>query len=146
MSVLQELQRSHQQRIERLFGQKPDPQPPIELDISLVKVPSVQRHRICVNIVCEKWPHNLTWEDIMSHARTRHLILPRRIAVWLTRQVTTLSWSQLARLFDRDHSTMIHSIRTIEKLREQPAIAETTNILLKGATYRIVKYAWDHRK
>ena len=38
--------------------------------------------------------------------------------MYLSREMTTLSLAQIARDFDRDHSTVIHAIRTVSKRLE----------------------------
>jgi len=48
-----------------------------------------------------------------SHAR------PRQVAMYLCREYTPRSLPEIGRLFGgRDHSTVLHGVRTIKKLRE----------------------------
>jgi chromosomal replication initiator protein len=38
--------------------------------------------------------------------------------MFLTRELTPLSLAQIAREFDRDHSTVLHALRTVEQRNE----------------------------
>ena len=38
---------------------------------------------------------------------------PRQIAMYLARQLTSLSLAEIARAFDRDHSTVLHAVRSV---------------------------------
>lgn len=51
-------------------------------------------------------------KEIVSRARSRHIVIARQHAVWLLRKETGLSLPQIGRaLGDRDHTTMIHGIK-----------------------------------
>jgi chromosomal replication initiator protein len=52
-------------------------------------------------------------QDLLSTRRTARVNQARQIAIYLTRELTPLSLAQIAREFDRDHSTVLHSIRTV---------------------------------
>jgi chromosomal replication initiation ATPase DnaA len=62
--------------------------------------------------------------EMISHRRSRYVARPRQIAMYLSRQLTLCSLPQIGREFGgRDHTTVIHAIRQIEKLRaEDPAL------------------------
>jgi chromosomal replication initiator protein len=60
--------------------------------------------------------HNIRSADITGNKRTRTLTGPRQIAMYLARVHTTLSFPDLGREFGgRDHSTIQHGYRKIEK-------------------------------
>jgi len=44
-----------------------------------------------------------------NRSRTIHTCFTRHLAMYLARELTTLSWEQIGAYFDRDHSTVIHS-------------------------------------
>ena len=49
--------------------------------------------------------------------RTRAVARPRQIAMWLCKQHTTRSYSDIGRRFGgRDHTTVLHGVRKIEEL------------------------------
>ncbi|MDO5483654.1 MAG: helix-turn-helix domain-containing protein [Desulfovibrionaceae bacterium] len=58
-------------------------------------------------------------EDILSGKRRPDMVLARQVAMYLCRQRLGLSYPELGRAFGgRDHSTVIHAIKKIKKLRE----------------------------
>ena len=56
-------------------------------------------------------------EDLVSQKRTKELIQPRQVAMYMCRELTQLSYSNIAQAFNRgDHTTVIHACRQIEKI------------------------------
>ncbi len=51
--------------------------------------------------------------DLLSAKRTPAVARARHLAMFLSRELTPLSLAQIAREFDRDHSTVISAIRTV---------------------------------
>ena len=63
---------------------------------------------------------NIKISDIKSPKRLKAVVLPRQIAMYLSRQLTSSSYPEIGERFGgKDHSTIIHAIRKIEKLREE---------------------------
>jgi chromosomal replication initiator protein len=54
-------------------------------------------------------------EDLLSPKRTARVARARQLAMYLTREMTELSLVQIAREFGRDHSTVLHAIRNVER-------------------------------
>jgi chromosomal replication initiator protein len=52
-------------------------------------------------------------DDLLSANRTARVIRARQLAMYLSRELTSLSLAQIARQFKRDHSTVLHAIRTV---------------------------------
>src|SRR3546814_12506043 len=53
-----------------------------------------------------------------SKRRARAVVRPRQIAMYLAKKMTPRSLTEIGRIFGgRDHSTVIHAVRTIEALR-----------------------------
>merc|ERR1711938_166205 len=51
--------------------------------------------------------------------RSRYLVRPRQTAIYLTKILTSKSLPEIGREFsNRDHTTIIHSVKSIEKLKE----------------------------
>jgi chromosomal replication initiator protein len=65
--------------------------------------------------------------ELLSRRRTRAIAVPRQIAMYLAKELTTRSYPDLARRFGgRDHTTVIHGVRRIASLMEADAgMAET---------------------
>jgi chromosomal replication initiator protein len=61
--------------------------------------------------------YGITREQLKGKRRTNSVALPRQIAMFLMRRMTTLSLSEIGRFFDRDHTTVIHACDKIERLR-----------------------------
>jgi len=57
--------------------------------------------------------------EMLSSRRSRYLVRPRQTAIYLTKILTSKSLPEIGREFsNRDHTTIIHSVKTIEKLKE----------------------------
>ncbi len=55
--------------------------------------------------------------DMISQRRGREVARPRQIAMYLARQLTPYSLPVIGRHFgNRDHTTVIHAIRTVERI------------------------------
>jgi chromosomal replication initiator protein len=56
--------------------------------------------------------------DLFSKKRTRAIARPRQLAMWLCREVTSHSFPEIGDAFGgRDHTTVIHAVKTIDSLR-----------------------------
>jgi len=56
--------------------------------------------------------------DLFSKKRSRQIARPRQIAMWLTKNLTSQSYPSIGEAFGgRDHTTVLHAVRTIESLR-----------------------------
>jgi len=56
--------------------------------------------------------------EMRSHRRARAVARPRQIAMYLAKKLTPRSLPEIGRVFGgRDHSTVIHAVRTIEAMR-----------------------------
>ena len=57
--------------------------------------------------------------EMLSSRRSRYLVRPRQTAIYLTKLLTSKSLPEIGRDFsNRDHTTVIHSIKTIEKIKQ----------------------------
>ena len=57
--------------------------------------------------------------EMLSSRRSRYLVRPRQTAIYLSKSLTSKSLPEIGRAFsNRDHTTVIHSVKTIEKLRK----------------------------
>jgi chromosomal replication initiator protein len=55
----------------------------------------------------------VTIKDLQSRSRKKNIILPRQIAMYLGRKHTEQALGDIGSAFNRDHSTVVHSIRVI---------------------------------
>ena len=59
----------------------------------------------------------LKQEDLLSARRARSVARPRQVAMYLAKSLTTRSYPDIGRRFGgRDHTTVLHAVRVIEKL------------------------------
>ena len=69
-------------------------------------------------IVCQFF--KISKNEMLSSRRSRYLVRPRQTAIYLSKQLTSKSLPEIGRSFsNRDHTTVIHSVKTIEKLRKE---------------------------
>ena len=52
-------------------------------------------------------------EDLLSPRRSPRIARARQVAMYLARELTPLSLAEIARGFDRDHTTVMHAIRAV---------------------------------
>ena len=58
--------------------------------------------------------------DLFSKKRTRQVVRPRQIAMWLAKNLTSQSYPSIGESFGgRDHTTVLHAVRAIETLRSK---------------------------
>ncbi len=83
----------------------------VNLDEHRVSIENIQR------IVCQEF--NLTLPQLRSKNNSRAVAYPRQIAMYLAKQLTPASLPQIGREFGgKHHSTVLHSVNKIEKLRQ----------------------------
>lgn len=56
----------------------------------------------------------ITPKELMGRSRLRRVLVPRQVAMYLTRAVCGLSLPRLGAAFGRDHATVLHSCRKVE--------------------------------
>ena len=63
---------------------------------------------------------NIALSEMLSQRRSRPLARPRQIAMYLAKKMTSRSLPEIGRRFaNRDHTTVIHAVKTITRLSEQ---------------------------
>ena len=76
---------------------------------------------------------NITLTDMLSQRRSRPLARPRQIAMFLAKKLTTRSLPEIGRRFaNRDHTTVIHAVKTITKLSEKDEEMKKNLIQIKS--------------
>ena len=86
-------------------------------------------------LVCKFF--KISKNEMLSSRRSRYLVRPRQIGIYLTKILTSKSLPEIGREFsNRDHTTIIHSVKTIEKLKEKdPTMVENINKLKNQILY-----------
>ncbi len=61
--------------------------------------------------------YNVSKQDLLSNRRTRTIVKPRQIAMYLAKMLTPRSLPEIGRRFGgRDHTTVLHAVRKIEDI------------------------------
>ncbi len=64
--------------------------------------------------------YKISKNEMLSPRRSRYLVRPRQTAIYLAKMLTSKSLPEIGRSFaNRDHTTVIHSVKTIERLRKE---------------------------
>jgi len=108
----------------RFFAAKAEPVAPPIPDVMLrIAHEAIDRYKVPLSAVhliqravLVHYP-DVTRRDIMSGRRTKNIVLPRQVAMYMVKKLTLLSLPQIgARFGGRDHTTVIHAVRKIEHL------------------------------
>ncbi len=84
----------------------------LNLSENKVTIESIQ------TIVCQFF--KISKNEMLSARRSRYLVRPRQTAIYLAKLLTSKSLPEIGRSFsNRDHTTVIHSVKTIERLRKE---------------------------
>ncbi len=91
-----------------------------EIKIILKDLLSINETKITIDniqtIVCKYF--KISKNEMLSSRRSRYLVRPRQVAIYLSKILTTKSLPEIGREFsNRDHTTVIHSVKTIERLK-----------------------------
>ncbi len=67
-----------------------------------------------VDLICNHF--SLRPDQIRSRSRKKEVALPRQIAMYFSRKYTQASLQNIGKEFNRDHATVLHSIKKIDKM------------------------------
>ena len=90
-----------------------------EVKIILKDLLNLSENKVTIDLiqstVCKFF--KISKNEMLSSRRSRYLVRPRQTAIYLTKILTSKSLPEIGREFsNRDHTTIIHSVKTIEKL------------------------------
>ena len=60
--------------------------------------------------------YSIEVKQILSPERTQSLVVPRQLAMYISRKFTTRGLPEIADKFEKTHSTVIHGVRNVEKM------------------------------
>ena len=77
--------------------------------------------------------YSIKLSDMFSTKRSRQIALPRQVAMYLSKQMTTLSLPEIGKNFGgKDHTTVLHAVRKItEAMKDDSSLAEDLHLLTK---------------
>ena len=79
--------------------------------------------------------YNIKQEEIIGSRRTKEVAAARHIAIYLVRTVTEMSLPNIGKIFNRDHSTVMSSVETVEKrLRNDALLNVEIHDMIKEVT------------
>ena len=110
-----------------------------ETKIVLKDLLNLSENRVTIDLiqslVCKYFKISKT--EMLSSRRSRYLVRPRQTAIYLTKILTSKSLPEIGRDFsNRDHTTVIHSIKTIENLKKNdPEICNNIDTLKNQILY-----------
>ena len=102
----------------RIYGKTPSMS---EVKVILKDLLNLTENKVDIDniqtIVCKYF--KISKNEMLSPRRSRYLVRPRQTAIYLAKMLTSKSLPEIGRSFaNRDHTTVIHSVKTIEKLRK----------------------------
>jgi chromosomal replication initiator protein len=69
-------------------------------------------------------------DELLSRSRKRSVAFPRQVAMYLTRKFTDQSLADIGSIYNRDHSTVLHAIKTITRdMSQQAAVRQQVEML-----------------
>ena len=81
---------------------------------------------------------NVKISELKSKRRTKTLVHPRQIALFLVRELTDSSFPEIGREFGgKDHTTIIHACRQIEKALDEDTTLQATIESLKDEISKV---------
>jgi chromosomal replication initiator protein len=93
-------------------------------DSRRVKIEDIQR------VVSKHY--NVSKQDLLSSRRTRSIVWPRHVAMYLSKTLTPRSLPEIGRRFGgRDHTTVLHAVRKIDALVAKDSALKRELELLK---------------
>jgi len=93
-----------------------------EVNVILKDLLNLSENKVTIDsiqtIVCKYY--KISKNEMLSPRRSRYLVRPRQTAIYLAKMLTSKSLPEIGRAFsNRDHTTVIHSVKTIERLRKE---------------------------
>jgi len=110
-----------------------------ETKVVLKDLLNISENKVTIDLiqtlVCKFF--KISKNEMLSSRRSRYLVRPRQTAIYLTKILTSKSLPEIGREFsNRDHTTIIHSVKTIEKLKERDSeMVENINKLKNQILY-----------
>ena len=110
-----------------------------EIKVVLKDLLNLNENKVTIDLiqtlVCKFF--KISKNEMLSSRRSRYLVRPRQTAIYLTKILTSKSLPEIGREFsNRDHTTIIHSVKTIEKLKDKdPVMVDNINKLKNQILY-----------
>jgi chromosomal replication initiator protein len=94
----------------------------IKLQGFLENTPAVSKD-IDSLVLCVADYYNLTVSDLIGQKRSREMMLPRQMAMYLAKQYLSLSLQKIGDFFEgRDHTSVLHAVKKISDEKKKPGV------------------------
>jgi len=79
-----------------------------------------EQHKVTIEEIQKRISsyYNIRLKEMCSKKRSRNFSLPRQVAMYASKQLTTMSLPVIGEQFDRDHTTVLHAVRKIDRLMQ----------------------------
>lgn len=82
-----------------------------------------------IEVVAENF--NFSTADILSKRRDKPLAAARQVAMYLSNKYTDYSVTEISKIFEKDHSTVIHNVAKIENdIKNDKELADAVQVLI----------------
>lgn len=109
---------------------------PLNLDVARKQLESSYKQasrKVSIDEIVEATVehYELKAKEIIGRGRTKRVVIPRKMAMFLGRKLTEMSYPELGRFFDnRDHTTVLDAYRSIEQqLKDDAALRDSLQII-----------------
>jgi len=107
--------------------------PAIDLAAEAAAIIALVGRRVrVIDVICATAEHfGIRKIDLISERRTKAITIPRQVVMYLSRELTSRSLQEIGQLLGgKDHSTIIHGCRNVEKWTAQglPILADVDAI------------------
>ncbi len=106
----------------------------VDLRLAESVVKNMIRNRKAITIdaikklVCKEY--RISVDEIVSNSRKRNIVVPRQVAIYLSRRYTDSPLQAIGKSFNRYHATALHSIGAVERgIREKGGLHRQVEIL-----------------
>lgn len=125
MSIIEDLTKARKERLARMEPRPPAPSETVE---KFLAGPMTMRR--IQRMVAKHF--DVPLEGMLSKSRNAIVNTPRMVAVFLVKEFTNRSLPEIGRSFNRDHTTILHAVRTIgEKIRADEVLRTEVDALRK---------------
>lgn len=77
--------------------------------------------------------YNLSFADLKGKKRTKNIMMPRQIAMYIAREITEYSTTELGAEFNKDHTTVMHACQKIEEMIKNDSQLESNiEMIIRG--------------
>ena len=77
--------------------------------------------------------YNLSFADVKGKKRTKNIMMPRQIAMYIAREITEYSTTELGAEFNKDHTTVMHACQKIEEaIKSDPQLESNIDLIIRN--------------